>query len=453
MCDGRGIYQDKKLIIGLLDRLVDCPLLKRSLFALYSTLLPRGGHPWIYLTLNLVPEKVDVNVHPTKKEVHFLDEEEIVEAICTQVQDLLADANTSRNFKMTQAILSGVTNKPSSQLIHSSSTHGTARPPSSSRPVNPQHLVRMDDKIRRLDAMSGFEIGQSQVKTTIATQSKIRGEDEGWTMTPDITISDTIPQTKAQESKTNLQSIFELREQVKKKRHYKLTSVLEAYNLVGVVDTRKSLALIQHGTKLFLIQYATLIQEAAYQSALRQFGALLPMQLLPAPSLEDLIQSALLLEASSHHDRFARTGLSDDEIVKRVCNRLLTHASMLLEYFSMEIDPVNKTISSLPNLLSNRVLFNLERLPTMLLRLATQIDWTQEKECFHGIMQELAFAHVPSPALHESEEAATKEKVEKDWLAGWIHEIRYMVPSTLLAQDIITEVANLPSLYSVFERC
>lgn len=422
--------------------------MKRSLFALYSTLLPRGGHPWIYLSLNLAPEKVDVNVHPTKKEVHFLDEEEIVEAICTQVQDLLANANTSRNFKMTQAVLSGVMNNSSTQPRQSTSTQGAAPP--SSRSGYPQHMARMDDKIRKLDAMSGFEIGQSQVKSSIATQSKIRGEDEGWTVTPSI---NTPFQAKAQESKTNLQSVYELREQVKKKRHHKLSSILEAYTLVGVVDTRKSLALIQHGTKLFLIQYASLINESAYQGVLRQFGALSSMQLSPAPGLEDLIQSALLLEDSSRIDRLARTGLSDEDIVERVCNRILEHTAMLQEYFSIEIDTANKTIVSLPNLLLNRVLFNLERLPTMLLRLATQIDWSQEKECFHGVIQEIALAHTPSSALDESEEAAIKEQVEKDWLAGWSHEIRCMVPSSLLAQDIITEVANLPSLYSVFERC
>lgn len=41
----------------------------------YDELLPSGAHPWAFLFFEIDPHHVDVNVHPTKKEIRFLDEE------------------------------------------------------------------------------------------------------------------------------------------------------------------------------------------------------------------------------------------------------------------------------------------------------------------------------------------------------------------------------------------
>lgn len=55
-------------------------------------------HPFVYLSLELYPENVDVNVHPTKDEVHFLCEEQIVELIATGMEKKLLGSNNSRIF-------------------------------------------------------------------------------------------------------------------------------------------------------------------------------------------------------------------------------------------------------------------------------------------------------------------------------------------------------------------
>jgi DNA mismatch repair protein MutL len=47
----------------------------------YEGILPRDKHPIFFLFLDIDPEKVDVNVHPTKREVRFQDKELVYHVI------------------------------------------------------------------------------------------------------------------------------------------------------------------------------------------------------------------------------------------------------------------------------------------------------------------------------------------------------------------------------------
>jgi hypothetical protein len=82
------------------DRYVDCTPLKRALESFYATILAKGTYPFVYLSLDIDPTKVDVNVHPTKKEVGFEDEDEIVELVCEKLGETLEKQGGSRSFKV-----------------------------------------------------------------------------------------------------------------------------------------------------------------------------------------------------------------------------------------------------------------------------------------------------------------------------------------------------------------
>lgn len=64
----------------------------------YTLYLPKGMHPFLYLSLNIDPRNVDVNVHPTKHEVHFLHEDAIVDKIKGAIELKLTGCNASRIF-------------------------------------------------------------------------------------------------------------------------------------------------------------------------------------------------------------------------------------------------------------------------------------------------------------------------------------------------------------------
>lgn len=90
-------------------------LLKKSIEALYTAFLPKGTHPFVYLSLTVKSENVDVNVHPTKQQVHFLYEDFIVEKISDDFSACLAKNNSSRTF-LTQVTSTRVISVSSSSV-------------------------------------------------------------------------------------------------------------------------------------------------------------------------------------------------------------------------------------------------------------------------------------------------------------------------------------------------
>ena len=78
-------------ILFINNRLIDDTTmpLRNSIIQYYSSLLLKKSHPWIYLSLIIEPDKIDVNVHPTKKNVLLVDEKEIIEIILMTLENTL----------------------------------------------------------------------------------------------------------------------------------------------------------------------------------------------------------------------------------------------------------------------------------------------------------------------------------------------------------------------------
>ncbi|CAH2002093.1 unnamed protein product [Acanthoscelides obtectus] len=65
-----------QFLLFINHRLVDCQSLKKSIDHVYETYLPKNAHPFVYMSLELDPGNIDVNISPTKHEVHFLNEQQ-----------------------------------------------------------------------------------------------------------------------------------------------------------------------------------------------------------------------------------------------------------------------------------------------------------------------------------------------------------------------------------------
>ena len=62
-------------------RWIKSAMVVHAVYEAYRMRIPKDRHPTFVMTVDLAPERVDVNVHPTKREVRFLDQEAIHHAI------------------------------------------------------------------------------------------------------------------------------------------------------------------------------------------------------------------------------------------------------------------------------------------------------------------------------------------------------------------------------------
>lgn len=61
----------KAVYLFVNGRVVKCPVLLKAISFAYEELIPRGKHPFVAINLELPKDELDVNVHPTKKEIRY----------------------------------------------------------------------------------------------------------------------------------------------------------------------------------------------------------------------------------------------------------------------------------------------------------------------------------------------------------------------------------------------
>jgi DNA mismatch repair protein MutL len=76
-------------------RSVTLPKINQAILEAYRPFLPPVRYPWIYLHFKVDPSLVDVNVHPTKKEVRLSKEEGLKLALIPAIKEALQKENLS----------------------------------------------------------------------------------------------------------------------------------------------------------------------------------------------------------------------------------------------------------------------------------------------------------------------------------------------------------------------
>ncbi|GAA6049587.1 hypothetical protein NBRC10513_005927 [Rhodotorula toruloides] len=471
-CSGAN-YQAKRstFLFFINHRYVDCTSLKRALEAFYSTLLAKNTHPFVYLSLSISPSKIDVNVHPTKKEVAFEDEDEVVQLVCEKLAEVLEKQGESRSYKVQTLLPTSGTPTAPRTLAGSSATAtpaaSTSRKPSTSsstKPakVAPNKLVRTDAQSQTLDAMFPTLPTTSTIRAGDKTReaaddqdrsSKKRKSDHNPAFASQLAAEQAAQKSarvRIAQSECALTSVRQLRKEVVEARHEGLDALIKGHIFVGVADLETCKSMIQHQTKLYIVDHAAIGEELFYQLGLRHFGRFSRIKLQPPQDLRKLVQLAV--------DRASGGGAGNPappKIVERVFSTLHGARAMLDEYFSFSISDDGK-IESLPLVLPGYSP-DMNKLPLFLLRIGAHVDWEHEKPCFATFLRELAFFYSPAPsptappAPHSQDQVDAQKRTIQHVLFPAAKQ--YLVPPEKLLKKDVVLATSLEALFRVFERC
>lgn len=473
-------YSVKKcvLILFINHRLVESSALKKAIETVYTAYLPKNTHPFLYLSLEIAPQNIDVNVHPTKHEVHFLHEDCIIESVQKHIESKLLGSNSSRTY-FTQTLLPGLSASTSVAKASSSSADTQER-------VYAHQMVRTDSKAQKLDAFL-------QPSTSTAAQSRSEKTSSPPTHAEDVTepgdselldAVEVLETSITEEPKTQhppedapprkrphvdeekkdltaaaslrrriikLTSVKELREDIEKQTHKGLQELLQNHSFVGSVSPQW--ALVQHQTKLYLLNTTKLSQKLFYQILIYDFGNFGVLRLSNPAPLYDLAMLALDSEESGWTEEDG----PKEGLAQYIVDFLKQKTEMLEEYFSLEIDDEGKLVG-LPMLLDNYIPA-MEGLPMFILRLATEVNWDCEKECFHDFAIECSHFYSIRKQYTLESNAEDPQDAEMSWQWKVEHVLfkafrsLFSPPKYFSEDGSVLQIASLPDLYKVFERC
>ncbi|KAG2195247.1 hypothetical protein INT47_007976 [Mucor saturninus] len=407
---GFSLQKDNKYIISetkannhmnriqqIFDRLVENGKLKREIKQVYNKIRIGYKPRFIYLSLNVKPVNVDVNIHPTKNEVHLLNEEQITDSITASLQLALDEglsepttikskkspptplpekATLNHYFKTVPASI------PSSPSSESRSTDNSPRTPPNDKRGPLDGFFQKTDKvftandddpnINRIGRVSEPKEKTPMIQSNLYIRSQpkrigvyLKKSNDNASLVSNRSSKMSLV---TKEDPQKLESILTIKSEIRNAENkvlivYKNTYYLMNYNV------------IRYGVCILLLHSEELFYQL-FINNIGKFGKLLLSTPIP-------ISSGISLFAPDK---------TSEELIE-ACDSLVEHQDLLSSYYSIGLasseDDREVYLTYLPMLLTNYIP-SFDKLPILFHNIATQIDWENEIDCLDALARELS---------------------------------------------------------------
>lgn len=96
---GHSLSNRKQQIFFVNGRVISSKTVSKAIANAYSDRLFSGRYPVAYIFISIDPMKIDVNVHPNKREIKFLDDREVLDFLETSIRQALQKKEAIPNIR------------------------------------------------------------------------------------------------------------------------------------------------------------------------------------------------------------------------------------------------------------------------------------------------------------------------------------------------------------------
>ena len=484
-------------------RLVRCDKVRKTIEGVYSEFLMKGDKPFFLAMLTIRPDKVDVNVHPTKRDVTFENSEQILDNLAVVLRENLQSHCETREFKAvsSQRPLKGTRPSPGSQQAEVSMQRQRDPHMNITGLVESQVVTRPVDipEEKELDLLTAEqeELGDD-VNVLPQEREDFHRENPIPVKSPPVRVD--IPCMVVQAKPRDVPPVQKIRNQPeifsKPKRKIERLSLFE------------ELKYEPKDSKEVRVDYRDrTIEEMLAISATKIEGEVPEFRTMDVAAIEELKQQ-IIREADPvlcdifHHltcvgpidltqvafssgsklyicslfditkllfyqlfiQRFGNMGWIEFGIPIDITQmasycphgdidvavKLEQHRDLLSDYFSIVIE--HGSLRAMPNVLPGYQP-SFMTLPLFLVRLATEINFDYEYDCVLGIVTELAMLYSIIPEDSKSPETEQRLQAElKNVILPAMKSDFFLPTARLATEGSVTEVASRAEMFTIFER-